>query len=201
MSDRVLPADVYPDSGYRLPLPKREDLDDAAKRIFDSHADPKGGSHAGLCGPGGIRLHSPRLAALNAPVSHYLRHEAGIPPRVRELTILATARELDNQFEWTAHEPVALRVGVPPEIIDIVKHRKPTDGLAETDAVVIEFGRELFGQRRVSPETFARALKLFGRRMLVDIVNTMGSYACTAALLTAFDIQLHPGQEPLLPVP
>ena len=200
MSDRNLPKDVYPESGYRLPLPKREDLDDAAKRIFDSHADPKGGSHAGLRGPGGIRLHSPRLAMHTSAVSHYLRHEAGIPPRVRELSILATARELDSQFEWTAHEPVALRVGVPQEIIDIVKYRKPTDGLSEIDAVVIEFGRELFSRRRVSSETFARALKLFGRRMLVDIVNTMGSYAGTAALLTAFDIQLHPGQEPLLPM-
>jgi len=130
-----------------------------------------------------------------------MRNEAGIPLKVRELAILATARELDSQFEWTAHEPVALRVGVPQSTVDIVKHRKPTAGLPDEEAVVIDFARELFGRRRVSSETFARALKQFGRRMLVDIVNTMGSYSCTAALLTAFDIQLHPGKEPLLPIP
>jgi 4-carboxymuconolactone decarboxylase len=201
MTERKLPADIDPESGYRLPHPKREELDGDAKKIYDAHADPKGGSHAGLRGPGGIRLHSPRLAVLNSPLSQYMRHEAGIPLKVRELAILATARELDSQFEWTAHEPVALRVGVPQSTVDIVKYRKPTAGLPDEEAVVIEFARELFGRRRVSSETFARALKLFGRRMLVDIVNTMGSYSCTAALLTAFDIQLHPGKEPLLPIP
>jgi hypothetical protein len=29
----------------------------------------------------------------------------------------------------------------------------------------------------------------------------MGNYAGTAALLTALDMQLHPGQKPLLPMP
>lgn len=200
MSDRQLPPDVYPESGCRLPLPKREELDDAARRLFDLHSDPKGGSHAGLQGPGGIRLHSPQLAERHWNMTHYLRHEAGIPPRTREIAILVTARAFDSQFEWAAHEPVALEADVEPAIIDIIKHRKSTDGLAEVDAVVIAFGRELFDNRKVSSETFARALKLFGERMLVNIVSTMGNYACTAALLTAFDTQLPAGREPLLPV-
>ncbi len=50
------------------------------------------------------------------------------------------------------------------------------------------------------PGTFARALSRFGRRGLVDLVALMGNYASTAALLTAFDMQLDPGQKPLLPV-
>jgi 4-carboxymuconolactone decarboxylase len=51
----------------------------------------------------------------------------------------------------------------------------------------------------VSSETFARALKQFDQRGLVDLVALMGNYAATAALLTAFDMQLDPGQEPGLP--
>jgi 4-carboxymuconolactone decarboxylase len=200
MRDRTLPADIDPDSGCRLPLPKRDALDDAGKTLYDDHVDPKGWSHAGLRGPGGIRLHSPRLSALNSAVTRYLRHDAGIPPRIREIAILVTARAFDSQFEWAAHEPVALEVGVEPAIIDVIRHRKPIDGLAEADAAVIAFGRELFETRKVTSETFARALALFGRRMLVDIVSTMGNYAGTAALLTAFDMQLPPGREPSLPI-
>jgi len=30
-----MPSDIDPQSGFRLPLPKREDLDDAGKRAFD----------------------------------------------------------------------------------------------------------------------------------------------------------------------
>ena len=41
----------------------------------------------------------------------------------------------------------------------------------------------------------------FGRRALIDLVALMGNYAATAALLTAFDMQLDPGTEPGLPMP
>ena len=51
----------------------------------------------------------------------------------------------------------------------------------------------------VCRETFAQALKQFGQRRLVDLVALMGNYAATAALLTAFDMQLDPGQQPGLP--
>jgi len=197
----MYPDDVDPMSGCRLPLPRREELDDAGQRIYDSLADPKGGTIRGLRGPGGIMLHSPDLSRRARPVNRYLRHEAGLGGRVRELAILTTARELDSQFEWAAHEPEALAEGIPRKIIDIIKHRKDTSGLDEVDAIVIELGREIFGARRVASATFTRALRQFGRRTLVDLVALMGNYAGTAALLTAFDMQLDPSQPPLLPHP
>ena len=79
------------------------------------------------------------------------------------------------------------------------KHRKNTNGLDEADAIVIELGREIFGVRKVASATFVRSLRQFGRRSLVDPVALMGNYAGTAALLTAFDMQLDPNQPPLLP--
>ncbi len=189
--------DIDPQSGCRLPAPRREDLDEAGRRTYDRLADPAGGSLRGLRGPGGIQLHSPELSRRSQPVNHYLRHEAGLGGRVRELAILVTARELDSAFEWAAHEPEALAEGVPREIVDIVRDRGEIAGLAEADAVVIELGREIFRERNVAPQTFARALRLFGRGKLVDLVALMGNYAATAALLTAFDMQLDPGREPL----
>jgi 4-carboxymuconolactone decarboxylase len=192
--------DVDPQSGCRLPLPRREDLSPAAAAIYDSLADPKGGSIRGLRGPGGLHLHSPELSRHTRPLNHYLRHEAGLGARLRELAILTTARELDSQFEWTAHEPEALREGISPEVIDTIRYRKDTGNLDAADAIVIELGREIFTRRKVSSATFARALALFGRRKLVDLVALMGNYAATAALLTAFDMQLDPEQLPLLPV-
>jgi 4-carboxymuconolactone decarboxylase len=195
----MYPEDIDPDSGCRLPLPRREQLDDAGRRTYDSLADPNGGTIKGLRGPGGILLHSPELSRHARPLNRYLRHEAELGGRVRELAILTTAREFDSQFEWAAHEPEALSEGISAEIVEVIKHRRETNDLDEADAVVIELGREIFGARRVASATFARALRQFGRRALVDLVALMGNYAGTAALLTAFDIQLDPGQEPPLP--
>jgi 4-carboxymuconolactone decarboxylase len=118
-----------------------------------------------------------------------------------ELAILVVAREMDSQFEWTAHEPPALRAGLEPRIIDIVKHRRPLTGVGEKEAAIIQLGREALGRRKVEPETFARALDLFGRQGVVNVVSLMSHYAATAMLLTTFDQQLRPGQQPLLPLP
>jgi hypothetical protein len=37
---QIMPADIDPQSGFRLPLPKREDLDDAGKAHYDRVAAP-----------------------------------------------------------------------------------------------------------------------------------------------------------------
>ena len=64
------------------------------------------------------------------------------------------------------------------------------DGLDDTDQIIITLGREAIGERKVSSKTYARALKRFGARGLIDLVALMGNYASTAILLTVFDMRL-----------
>ena len=193
------PSDIDPESRCRLPLPQREELDDAGRAIYDRLADPGGGTLRGLRGPGGITLHSPELSRHTRPLNNYLRYGSGLGGRLRELAILTTARELDSQFEWAAHEAEARREGLSDEIIETIRHRRNLADLGEADAAVVALGREMFGARKVGSATFSRCLAVFGRRKLVDLVALMGNYASTAALLIAFDMQLDPGQEPPLP--
>jgi len=75
------------------------------------------------------------------------------------------------------------------------------DAHAQTDAVVIELGRQLWRDHKVTSETFAKLKAIFGPNKLVDLVLLMGNYAGTAALLAAVDMQLHEGKQPLLPIP
>src|SRR6266571_331244 len=138
----MYPEDVDPQSGCRLPLPQRDELGDFGQLVYDSLADRSGGSLRGLRGPGGITLHSPGLARHSRPLNRYLRYESGLGGRVRELAILTTARACDSQFEWAAHEEEAMREGISAEIIDIIRHRRRTDGIDAADAIVIELGRE-----------------------------------------------------------
>jgi hypothetical protein len=85
-----MPSDIDPQSGFRLPLPKREDLDEAGKAHYDRATAP-GASIAGL--------YSPKASAHARALNRYLRFEAGFAPRIREIAILTTAREMDSQFE------------------------------------------------------------------------------------------------------
>ena len=120
-----MPSDIDPRSGMRLPLPNREDLDEAGQKAYDRGVKP-GATIAGLQGPSGIALYSTKIAANHTIINHYLRFEAGFPGHVREVAILITAREMDSQFEWVAHEPEALKEGVPQSTIDVIKHRRST---------------------------------------------------------------------------
>src|SRR4029077_14557109 len=125
------PKDVYANTGNRLPAIKREDLDDAGKKLFDARGP------VDSFGPGGIRLYSLPVAEHMEGVNDFLRHKSGLDPRLVELAILVTARESDCEYVWTAHEPQALKAGLSQETIEAVKYRKSTEGLAEKDAVII----------------------------------------------------------------
>ena len=197
----TLPRDIHPESRSRLPLPKREALDEQGKRVYDSVLDPKRPTLAGFQGPAGIWLHSPRVGEPFREMNRILRNEVPLEPRLRELAILVTAREFDSQFEWTAHEPVALKEGLDPKILDIVKFRKAVSEAPEKETAIIAFGRELFRDRKVRPETYAEMLRVFGQTAVVNLTALMANYAFTAVMLTAFDQQLHEGRKPLLPFP
>jgi len=192
------PSDIDPQSGFRLPLPKRDDLDETGQRAYDRAATP-GKTIVGLRGPAGIHLYSTGTVDAHNTLSSYLRYEAGFDPKVREVAILTVAREMDSRFEWAAHEPEGLKVGLPADIIDIIKHRKSTQGIDETYAAVIELGREAAGKHKVTSATFARVKALFEPTKLVQLVMLMGTYASTAILLAAFDMQV-PDGKPQLPV-
>jgi 4-carboxymuconolactone decarboxylase len=202
----VWPDDIHPESGSRVTVPDREHLDPEGQAIYDAtlasaNAPYRGGiPGGGLTGPAGIQLHSPLYRKHFQAMNDYLRFGAGIPPRMREIAILCTARETDHQYEWCGHEPMALRVGLDPELIDIIRYDAPLDGIDEEDAVVIALVREAIGGRKVSSETYARASELLGSQMLVNLSGLIGHYLSVGVLLRIFDRQLKNGWTPRLPL-
>src|SRR3984957_3693244 len=189
-------ADIDPQSGCRIPLVRREDLDTNGQKLLDHYTSSA--MLRGLRGPAGIWLHSPKLAELYQPLDTYLRHDSGLSEPVREVSILAIARECNNAFEWAAHEPEALRVEVPQQIIDAIKLREPSADIETPFGTLVELIRAAFTQRTVSAATYNAAVSLLGVRLLIDLVSLAGMYVGTAALLTVFEMQLDAGETHLL---
>ena len=186
----ALPKDVYPDSRSRIPLIKRETLDAEGKREYDRHVGPNMQSLAGLQGPGGLRMHGSKEDRIGESLGG----------RLKELIRLIVSREMDQPFEWTVHEPVALREGLEPSIIDVVRNGKALTGVPEKEAAMIQLGREMFQNHKVSSATFARALKALGEKNLIDMCVLMGDYTETAILLTVADVHLPYDRPSLLPL-
>ena len=188
------PRDIDPTSGNRLPAPTSDGMGDADKKIFDAATRGR---------PASVRFYSPKLAQLLDDAQNYLKSETGFGDQLTEIAVLVTSREMDSQFLWTVWEkhgrdPKDSR-HIDPDIIDVIKYNKPVAGLREKDALFITFGRELFGQKKVSSETFDHAVRLLGRRGAVDLVELLSVWSATCAELRAYDQQLPAGQAPLLP--
>jgi 4-carboxymuconolactone decarboxylase len=165
------PDDIHPDSKSRLPYVKAQAADAAAGPLYSRQLAPEG------TGPTHIRRHGSGMKLL----------EGSLGKRLMAIAVLVTVHEHHQPYQWTVTESAARRDGVEPAVIDVVRSGGPLTGMAEPDAAMIQFGRELFGHHSISAATYARALKLFGERDLVDVVELMAAHVSDATLLAAFD--------------
>ena len=190
------PADIHPESLSRLPPVQRADLDEEGKRIWDALS----GANKAIprTGPSAVTMHSPRAAEPIYALNQYLRKTVA-GARYFELAALIAAREFDQQYEWSAHEPAAVRAGVEQSVVDAVKFNRGLNGVPEKDAALIRLGRAIFRDHKVSSEVWAQMEKLFGRQGAVELTIVMADYAMAGFILTAVDQQLPADRKPLLP--
>jgi 4-carboxymuconolactone decarboxylase len=191
-----LPADVDPASYSRLPLLTRDKMTPEQLRIMDKIAKDRATPQVG---PQATYIYSPGVAEPTDALNQYLRKTV-VGPHYFEMCALIGAWEFDQAYEWSAHEGGAQRAGVEQKVIDAIKYNRDLQGLAEKDAVVIQFGRDLFrGKHRVSPATYEKVVELFGQQGMLELVSVMGDYGMVALMLNAAGQELPPDRKPLLP--
>jgi 4-carboxymuconolactone decarboxylase len=182
------------ESGSRLPLLTRADMaDEASARIYDALAGPGGEPPRGTLA---IALYSPPTAAALDRMYTYLRAESSLGPRLFELLSLITAREMSLAYEWSAHERAAADVGLEPAIVDVVRRNRPVAGLSDLDALVIDFGRQLFRNRHVDSATFAALLRSQGQQGTFDVIMALAYPTMAGMLQRAVDQQPPRGGAP-----
>ena len=154
-------------------------------------------------GPGAAGSYSPRTSegrgllgrALGVPSGQ--KFPAG--DRTYQLVVLITAREIDQQYEWSAHEPAGLRAGLEQSVIDIVKYDRPVDGLAEKDATLIRFFRALLREHKVTSDLFAKMIAAYGKQRTVEMMELAGDYWTVGTMMNAGDQHLPATRLPLMP--
>jgi len=185
-----LPKDIDPVTLSRLPPVTPADLDEGGKRLLAARTNYTPGP-----GPTHITVYSPRELDLGTPSGE----KSPVGPRYFQLAVLITARELDQQYEWSAHEPAGRRQGLEQSVIDVVKYNRDVAGLSDKDATVITFGRALFREHHVSSELWEKMVRYFGRQRTVQMMMIMGDYFRVGFMLNAVDQHLPPSREALLP--
>ncbi len=189
-AQNALPPDIHPVTLSRLPPVTPEDLDEEGRRLLAARQNFTPGP-----GPTHVTVYSPRERSVGVPTGE----NSPIGARQFQLAVLIAAREIDQQYEWSAHEPAGRRQGLEQNIIDVVKYDRPVTGLADKDATMITFGRTLLREHKVSSELWAKMVGQLGRQGTVDFMTIMGDYLRVGIMLNAVDQHLPPNREALLP--
>ena len=108
----------------------RDQLAPDHQEFFDSIASSRGS----VRGPYGVLLHSPDLAARVAHTGTYVRFELDITEAQREIIICATAREIRQQYEFSAHARLARQAGVSEDVVSAIATGKAPEGMTGIEA-------------------------------------------------------------------
>jgi 4-carboxymuconolactone decarboxylase len=175
------------------PIPA-EKMTDAQKKAAADHT----AARSQLTGPWNVLLRSPELMARVRGVSDYVRWNGALSPRLSEFVILITARAWSQPYEWNAHQPLAVKGGLNPEIAAAIAAGRRPHGMAEDEEILYDFATELLQNRSVSDPTYARVLAAFGEKGILDTIGLMGHYSMIAMVLNTARTPVAPGGPPML---
>ena len=162
-------------------------------------AELAAGPRGEVRGPFNVMLRSPGLMSPLQKVGEYLRFKCELDRKVAELATLIAARQWTQNYEWSAHHPLALKAGLKAEVADAIAEGRRPRGMAEDEEITYDLLTELFNNKSVSDSTYDRAIARFGERNVVDIVAIGGYYQLLGMLMNVARTQLPEGKEPGMP--
>ena len=156
----------------RIPTASRESVPQDQLAAFDEMVSQRGSVPD--IGPISVMINVPELARRGEHFRAYIRgDESSLPLNVRELAMILAAREMDCQFIWNAHRAFARQAGLSDEVVNNLRDKKNLPALSAEEAAMVDYGRELFRTRKVSPPVYDAALALSGVRDLVELTNLL----------------------------
>ena len=173
----------------KFPYATRADLAPDKQHVYDGIA----GSRGRVGHVFQELLTSPDAAEVVAAVGDYIRYRSPLDPAVRETAILSTAREHNNDYEWSGHVGLAREAGVREEVIDAIRSGRAPMGLPAKEGVFVQAARELVRDGTMSDRTFQAIEHLLGPLQTVDLIVLVGYYSMLSRAITALGVELDDG--------
>jgi len=188
--------------GGRLPLLTPAELDPEQAQLRDQLAATRGRDAAAagfelelpdgeLIGPFNAFLRVPgifhALRGWAAAIQHY-----DLPADVQQVAILTLGAAWDSDYEVYAHAAEARHAGVPDQAVDAIVAGEAPAGLSPAAAIAHRLTLALAVDHAVSDELYAQAHQAFGTEPLIALVNLIGRYMNTAAVLACFRVPVPP---------
>ena len=177
----------------RLEILERGAMTAQQRELYDRIAGKRGA----VRGPFNLWLYSPELCDKVESLGRFVRFDSSVPPRLRDIAILVTARYWDSSYMWNSYSRRAAETGVTAEFIAAIAERRPPPFTGEEDQAVYAYATELLQRHRVAQTSFNAALRVLGKVGLVEITALIGNYSMVAMALSAFEVDMPADAQPL----
>lgn len=172
----------------RMPLVAPTDAADRLQAVYAEVGSSRGGTVGNVfrsmaASPGALQA----LAGVGA----YFRAESAIPPRERELLVLAVAHELRCGYEWTHHLRVATTLGLSVDDVADALRASPDERVR----VVVDTARAIATGTHLDDEDVERLRAALGDEVATEVVVMAAYYVALARVIDAFAVPLEPGVE------
>jgi 4-carboxymuconolactone decarboxylase len=142
-----------------------------------------------VIGPFTATLRSPELTRRLQRLGEYLRYDAALPEKLREMAILLTAAEWRQSFEWEVHAPLAARSGLGAATIAAIADRRTPQGMSSDERLVYDAFSELHRAHAVSDASYMALVARFGEQGVVDLIALIGYYTTLAMIMNVARIE------------
>jgi 4-carboxymuconolactone decarboxylase len=184
----------------RMPPIPADKLTDAQKKAIAEFKAARSGAE--ISGPFVPMLRSPEVMSRARAMGDYLRYKSSLPPRLSEFVILLTARRWTQQYEWHAHQPLAIQGGLRADVVKAIAEGRRPDGLADDEDAVYTLWDEIQRNQSVSDAAYARAVGKIGENGVIDVLGITGYYTMLAMVMNTARTPLPEGVKPeLAPFP
>lgn len=197
------------DQSVRLPPLPREQWGDSVRAALEAgfpEVVPRffsnGPDHKRLPNSLGTMLYHPALAEGWLAFSKVLLREPVLGTRQREIVVLRLSWRARSNYEWIQHTRMAVKLGLTKEeVIALARDDVDLTTWAPLEQAMIRATDELLDEHRIADGTWADLAEHLDEAQLVELVFTVGNYACLAWFFNSAGMEPDPDFEPLEGVP
>ena len=169
----------------RLPPLKFEELPEQQK-LWQEIGSVRSGSPGG---PFAVWMRYARSPSARASFRQCsVGFEGKLGRRLLELVVLVVARHWNAHYVFAAHVPAGLEHGLSEELVEAIRTHQTPVFAKDDEKLVYDTVGELLETKRLSDETYERALYALGLDRLIEMVTAVGFYMTASAMVNAFDV-------------
>lgn len=131
--------------------------------------------------------HSPGGLLHFARVGEYVKYKTDLPERLRELTILTSARGVP--YAWAHHRPLAVQTGINQAAVDQIGEGRVPGNLPANEQAIVAFVIAL-GDLTVTDAIMDGMKKHFSPRQIVDVAMSATYYGALGRMVVALGVDV-----------